>query len=154
MGSSEGAAMDELDEGIDLMIARDLIEVVPRIMHRVRTAMRTMAKGQMTIAQMRILARLYQDVYTMTYLAEWQGVSPPAMSKMIDVLEKKQWVERVPHSHDRRQVGLKLTAEGKKVFLSLRKGAKARMAETLTSLPEAEKALLLQAFKVLSALYN
>jgi DNA-binding MarR family transcriptional regulator len=146
--------MDELEESLDLMIAKDLMEVVPRIMHRVRAAMRSNAKGQMTVAQLRILARLYQDVFTITYLAEWQGVSAPAMSKMIDVLEKKQWVERVPHSHDRRQVGLKLTAEGKKVFLSVRKGAKARMAETLVSLPEAEKTLLLQAFKVLSTLYS
>ena len=146
--------MDELEESLDLMIAKDFIEVVPRIMHRVRVAMRSMAKGQMTVAQLRILARLYQDVFTITYLAEWQGVSAPAMSKMVDVLEKKQWVERVPHSHDRRQVGLKLTAEGKKVFLSVRKGAKARVAETLTSLPEAEKTLVLQAFKVLSTLYT
>lgn len=146
--------MEELEESLDLMIARDLIEVVPRVMHRVRASMRSMAKGQMTIAQMRILARLNHDVYTITYLAEWQGVSAPAMSKMIDVLEKKQWVERVPHSHDRRQVGLRLTAEGKKVFLNLRKAAKARMAESLRSVSEAEKTLLLQAFKVLSALYN
>lgn len=146
--------MDELEESLDFVIAKDLIEVVPRIMHRVRAAMRSMAKGQMTIAQMRILARLYQDVYTITYLAEWQGVSAPAMSKMVDVLEKKQWVERVPHSHDRRQVGLRLTAEGKKVFLSLRKATKVRMAETLQAVPEAEKTLLLQAFKVLGALYN
>ena len=101
--------------------------------------MRSMAKGQMTIAQLRILARLYQDVYTITYLAEWQGVSAPAMSKMVDVLEKKKWVERVPHSHDRRQVGLRLTAEGKKVFLNLRKAAKARMAETLHSVSEDRK---------------
>jgi DNA-binding MarR family transcriptional regulator len=146
--------MDELEDSIDLLIARDLIEVVPRIMHRVRAAMRTMAKGQMTIAQLRILARLHHDVFTITYLAEWQGVSAPAMSKMIDVLEKKLWVERIPHSHDRRQVGLKLTAEGRKVFLNIRKSAKARMAETLHLVPESEKALLIQAFKVLAGLYN
>jgi DNA-binding MarR family transcriptional regulator len=142
------------EESMDLAIARELIDVVPKVMHRIRFAMRSLAKGQMTIAQLRILARLYQDNYTITDLSEWQGVSAPAMSKMIDILEKKAWVERVPNSQDRRQVGLRLTPEGKKIFLNLRKSTRARMAERVNLLSEADKAVVNQALKILGNIYT
>jgi DNA-binding MarR family transcriptional regulator len=142
------------DESPDLTLAKELIETVPRIMHRIRGLMRSQAKGQMTIAQLRILARLYQDVYTITDLAEWQGVSAPAMSKMVDVLEKKAWLERIAHTHDRRQVGLKLTAEGKKFFLSLRKMSRLKMAEQIVGISDSDKAVVRQALKILGEIYN
>lgn len=147
--------MNEIeDESIDLALARELIETVPRIMHRIRSLMRTQAKGQMTIAQLRILARLYHDIYTITDLAEWQGVSAPAMSKMVDVLEKKAWLERIAHTHDRRQVGLKLTAEGKKYFLNLRKTSRIKMAEQIEKMTDSDKTVVRQALKILGGIYN
>jgi DNA-binding MarR family transcriptional regulator len=142
------------DSSFELMIARELIEVVPRVMHRIRGLMRSQAKGQMTIAQLRILARLNQDVYTVTDLSEWQGVSAPAMSKMVDILEKKAWLERIPHSHDRRQVGLRLTAEGKRYFLNLRKSSRLRMAEYIEKIPDSEKEIINQALKILGRIYS
>jgi DNA-binding MarR family transcriptional regulator len=142
------------DENADLALARELIETVPRIMHRIRGLMRSQAKGQMTIAQLRILARLYQDIYTITELAEWQGVSAPAMSKMVDVLEKKAWLERITHTHDRRQVGLKLTAEGKKYFLNLRKMSRIKMAEQIVKISDSDKSVVRQALKILGEIYN
>ena len=48
-----------------------------------------MAKPQLTIAQLRILAKLNQALFTVSEMAEWQGVSAPAMSKMVGILEKR-----------------------------------------------------------------
>jgi DNA-binding MarR family transcriptional regulator len=145
---------EQVEESFDLLIAREMIDIVPRVMHRIRGLMRNQAKGQMTIAQLRILARLNQEVFTITGLAEWQGVSPPAMSKMVDILEKKAWIERIPHANDRRQVGLRLTPEGKKYFLSLRKSTRVKMAEQIEKLSESDKTTINQALKILSQIYN
>jgi DNA-binding MarR family transcriptional regulator len=141
-------------ESAEMMLVRELAETFPLLMSRIRATMRNNAKGQMTVAQLRILGSLYQESRTVTDLAEWQGVSAPAMSKMVDVLEKKGWIERGVHSQDRRQVGLKLTSEGRKRFLDLRKQSQIRIAERLAKASDSDKQLIRQALTVLNTMYR
>src|SRR5436309_15498172 len=49
-------------------------------------------------------------------LAAHERVSPPAMTKHVDRLERDGLVERTPSADDRRRVGLTLTDEGQRVL--------------------------------------
>src|SRR5581483_2964159 len=53
-------------------------------------------------------------------LATRQRVSPPAMTKHVDRLERDGLVERTQSEADRRRVGLTLTAEGQRLLRRVR----------------------------------
>lgn len=142
------------DESFELEIARELLEVVPRIMRRVRTEMRATAKPQLTIAQLRILAKLYRGGSTITDLSDWQGVSAPAMSKMVGILEGRNLVQRAVQSQDRRHVSVTLTEEGRKTFLSIRKVVRVKIADQIRSVPDSEKEVIFKALEILGKIYD
>lgn len=137
------------DEPFEFQVAKDLLESIPRIMARIRTEMRAMAKPQLTIPQLRILAKLNQSESSISEMAEWQGVSAPAMSKMVGILEGRGFARRVTKTNDRRQVTVSLTDEGRRTFLSIRKAVRGKMAERIRTLPDSKKQLISDAIKVL-----
>jgi DNA-binding MarR family transcriptional regulator len=104
---------------IDARVAQEIIDTLPAFMHWFRSEMRKLARPALTIAQLRILTKLYQSPKTMTELIEIQGVSAPAISKMITTLEKRDLVERVQINKDRRLVGIQLTQKGRNIYLSI-----------------------------------
>jgi DNA-binding MarR family transcriptional regulator len=77
-----------------------------------------------TAAQYVILVRL-ADAETGPAARLCKGVSydPGAMTRMIDRLEKKGLVRRVPCPDDRRKLNLELTAEGKAMYPKVVAGA-------------------------------
>jgi DNA-binding MarR family transcriptional regulator len=145
---------DKEEDSAEFSLATELDETLSRLTHEIKYLMRSQARGEMTVSQLQILARLYQDPCTITDLASHQGVSPPAMSKMVDVLEKKLWVERVTDPKDRRHVGVQLTAEGKKQFMGLGKKSRIQVAEQFRKISDSEKAIVAKALKILSEFYK
>lgn len=72
---------------------------------------------EVTSAQFAILANLLNfDVNSACELCERLNYDRGAMSRMIDRLEKKGLIRRVPMAHTRRTVALEVTAEGKAAF--------------------------------------
>jgi DNA-binding MarR family transcriptional regulator len=67
-------------------------------------------------------------------LAALEGISPAGMSGHVDRLERANMVERAPHAHDRRRVGLHVTAEGHRVLRLVRSRRTAWLAERLKDL--------------------
>src|SRR6185437_6731369 len=127
------------EETLEIETAREMLDVIPRVMRHVRTGMREMAAPQLTIPQMRTLAHLSREPNTVSELAEWLGVSAPAMSKMVAILERRGLVQRSSQKQDRRQVILTATEEGKKLHQSMRRGVRLQIAEKLKALPDPEK---------------
>ena len=84
--------------------ARRLFELGPRIARRIRGTMRRLPSGRLTLPQYRILAHVEGGRGCASELCEIQGVSLPAMSRMVDTLVKKGLVERHSNRQDRRQV--------------------------------------------------
>jgi DNA-binding MarR family transcriptional regulator len=71
-------------------------------------------------------------------LATRQRVSPPAMTKHVDRLERDGLVTRTPNEDDRRRVGLALTDEGQRLLRRVRSRRTAWLAQRLSGLePEA-----------------
>ncbi|HEY8029644.1 MAG TPA: MarR family transcriptional regulator [Gaiellaceae bacterium] len=75
-------------------------------------------------------------------LAARQRVSPPAITKHVDRLERDGLVERTQSQADRRRVGLTLTAEGQRLLRRVRSRRTAWLAQRLERLDAAELAAI------------
>lgn len=75
-------------------------------------------------------------------LAARQRVSPPAMTKHVDRLERDGLVERTQSESDRRRVGLTLTAEGQRLLRRVRSRRTAWLAQRLEGLDAADLAAI------------
>ena len=75
-------------------------------------------------------------------LASRERVSPPAMTKHVDRLERDGLVDRTPSDEDRRRVGLTLTTEGHRVLRRVRSRRTAWLASRLRELDERELAAI------------
>jgi len=85
-------------------------------------------------------------------LAARERVSPPAMTKHVDRLERDGLVARTPSAEDRRRVGLSLTDEGQRVLRRVRSRRTAWLATRLGELSPAELAAVEAAVEPLSHL--
>jgi DNA-binding MarR family transcriptional regulator len=71
-------------------------------------------------------------------LAAEEGISAPAMSGHVDRLERAGLLERVRSTHDRRRVGLRLTAEGERLMRRVRARRTTWLANRLQALEPSE----------------
>ena len=75
-------------------------------------------------------------------LAARERVSPPAMTRHVDRLERDGLVDRTPSNDDRRRVGLTLTPDGHRVLRRVRSRLTAWLASRLRELDERELAAI------------
>jgi len=87
-------------------------------------------------------------------LAANERVSPPAMTKHVDRLERDGLVTRTPSADDRRRIGLRLTEEGQRVLRRIRSRRTAWLASRLRGLDPDELAAVEAAIGPLSQLLN
>ena len=73
-------------------------------------------------------------------LADRERVSPPAMTKHVDRLERDGLVARTQSAEDRRRVGVSLTEEGQRVLRRVRSRRTAWLAQRLRGLSPEELA--------------
>jgi len=85
-------------------------------------------------------------------LAREEGISAPSLSGHIDRLEAVGLLRRVRSTHDRRRVGLELTAEGRTLLRRVRARRTTWLAERLATLADDEHERLEGALPALRAL--
>ena len=98
-----------------LAAARELLHVVMLVMRTVAADMRR-EPGAVAPAQMGTLMKVSMAPCTMSSLARHQAVSLPTVSKSVDMLVRRGWLERWIDKHDRRQTMVRLTHQGRKVL--------------------------------------
>ena len=128
--------------------ARGLLEVVMLVMRTVAADMRKSSKP-LAPAQMGSLMRIAAAPCTMSELARYQAVSLPTMSKSVDMLVRRGWVERWIDKQDRRQTMARLTPSGKKMLTHIKQRTEQQVARTLVPLTAAERAQLVSTLNVL-----
>jgi DNA-binding MarR family transcriptional regulator len=133
-------------------IASQVFALIPTLMQQIRRELRVAAQADLTVPQFRILARLDNKSTNHKDLADWIGVSLPAISRMITLLEKKNFVVRDRQTTDRRNIQLKLTEEGLHFFRDCRKTAQRSFARKHSALSHLEKERLNKALQILGAL--
>jgi DNA-binding MarR family transcriptional regulator len=87
-------------------------------------------------------------------LAARERVSPPAMTKHVDRLERDGLVERKPSEDDRRRVGIRLTEDGQRLLRRVRSRRTAWLAQRLGELDEHALAAIAAAVEPLAQLLH
>ncbi len=137
----------------DTELARQLLDVIPTAMRAIRCELRKSAGCDLTIPQIRILIQLARHTATNRQMAEWQSVSAPAMTRMVDGLVQRGLVERLREGADRREVQLRLTPEGRSRLDAAMGAAQMRFAGRIATLQPADKAVLGKGLAVLEQMF-
>jgi DNA-binding MarR family transcriptional regulator len=90
-------------------------------------------------SQWATLRRIARGPCTMSDVARHKGVSLPTISKSVDMLVKRGWVERFVDDTDRRQTLVRLTPAGRRVLADCRRRVEESLELRLAELPEADR---------------
>ncbi len=118
----------------DTESARQILDVIPRTMRIIRTELRALAKSELTVPQFRILAHLTEGSLNNGQLADIQGVSVAAMSRMVEGLVRRELLDRSVGLTDRRQTVLALTPKGRETMDRITKAVQKSLAERISKL--------------------
>jgi DNA-binding MarR family transcriptional regulator len=128
--------------------ARGLLDVVMLVMRTVAADMRKSPRP-LAPAQMGSLMRIATGPCTMSELARFQSVSLPTISKSVDMLVRRGWVERWIDKQDRRQTMAQLTPSGKKMLAHIKQRTERQVTRTLAPLSPPERVQLVVALNIL-----
>jgi DNA-binding MarR family transcriptional regulator len=116
----------------------ELIDVVSLVTQAFWAELRR--SGQtIEMSQWSTLKRIDRAPCTVSELARYKGVGLPTISKSIDMLVKRGWVERWVDKSDRRQTLVRLTPAGRKLLTTFRKALESFLDSRLASLTAAER---------------
>lgn len=93
-------------------------------------------------SQWSTLRRIARSPCTMSELARHKGVGLPTISKSVEMLVRRGWVERWVDKSDRRQTMIRLTAPGRRILVDCRRALETFLDERLASLSAAERKAL------------
>lgn len=144
---SEFAAGDEC--------AGIVLDVVPPISRVIRKMMRQHRLAELSVPQFRALGLLsFAPQASLSCVADYIGSSLPAASRMVDGLVAKKLVARKECCHDRRQISLVLTPQGRSAFLESRQAAQRQLTERLAGLSEEKKKGVTEAMRCLGEIFG
>lgn len=134
-------------------LAQRTLDVIPPIMRFIRSEMRGAVEGELTVPQFRTMVQLFaHGPMTNGALAERQGVSVAAMSRMVDSLVDKGLVKRGP-GEDRREVRIVPTKSGETIYQAARGAVRKVLAERFAGLGEKERTKIVEALDLLVGLF-
>ena len=129
--------------------AQELLHVVMLVMRSVSAEMRC-SRGHLGPTQMGSLMKIAAGPCTLTDLARHKAVSLPTISKSVDMLVRRGWVERWADKRDRRQTLIRLTVAGRRTLATIRRRAERHVAERLSPLTAAQCSQLMLVMKRLT----
>ncbi len=109
------------------------------------------ATTQLTVPQFFTLRLLAASELTVTELARSLHVSMPTVTQSADSLVAKGLVERYTDDRDRRQVKMRITAQGLALMEKCRRPVDAYFARLLSALPEERHRELAEALEAVNA---
>ncbi len=135
--------------------AWDVLETVPVAMRYIHCYARVRRLGGLSLVQLRALGFLSRArKASLSAVAEYLGLSLPALSRLIDGLVKKQLVERRIGSTDRRQVALTPTARGLRRLEAARAQMHQHLTAALRTLSPGERTALEEGLQVLHRVFQ
>lgn len=139
----------------ELETATYLIDTVPLIMRALRSEIRSRRPVEFSVPQFRVLAFLHRNEgATLSDVANHIGLMRPTMSKMVDSLVRRGWVNRQTLAEDRRYMKLRLTRRGTATIESARDVTRGRLAELLKAISPEEQSHIDQAMKTLQRVFS
>ncbi len=138
------------DAGSAKSCAGEILDAVPVVLQFIRAQMRRHSRSDLSVPQFRTLVFLDRSPgSSLSTLAEFLGLSPPATSRLVEGLVRKRYVVRRTPSGNRRIVALALSTNGRKSVRIARRAAETRLAEVIASLPARECAAMQRSLRIL-----
>ena len=119
-----------------------------RLVNRVRVELidaldRELARFDISAAQLIVLASVaYKEADSAARLCKSISYDPGAMTRMIDRLEQKGLVRRIPNPEDRRATNLEMTSAGKALYPQLLAAKETVQAQFVRGFSEEEVRML------------
>jgi DNA-binding MarR family transcriptional regulator len=135
--------------------AHAIIEVVPPIVQALRVQMRAQRSHDLSVPQFRTLAYIRNHpCCSLTAVAEFIGLTLPAMSTLVNGLVEQGLVQREIDPADRRRVLLTVTDAGIAMHRRALDGAEAWLAARVASLTDDQRTAVLAAMAALGPLFS
>src|SRR5262245_13371318 len=123
------------------------------LMRSVSAHLRQTSSKPLAPAQLGTLLKIGAGPCTLSELARHQAVSLPTVSRSVDMLVRRGWVERTVDDTDRRQTLLGLTEQGRDKLADVKARAEAHIAAKLASMTVADRAELATAMGLLASVF-
>jgi DNA-binding MarR family transcriptional regulator len=105
--------------------------------------------GTVTVPQCVVLQKLLEGAeQDVSGLAAFVGVTNGAMTRLLDGLERRGFVERVRDTDDRRRVTIELTRSGREEASRLRRLTEAAVGAVLARIPKSKHAQILESARL------
>ena len=118
-------------------LSYSIAQLLPNVIQGVHIGF--LAKMKLTHTQFFVLVAIHsQGRPAMRTLSKNMQVSMPTMTGIIERLVEAQYVKRIAHAEDRRQVLVELTSQGQSVISEFQKAAMRRWQQVLTALNHKE----------------
>lgn len=135
--------------------ARQVLEVVPIVMHTIRAEFRSQRSRDLSVAQFRTLAYIKNNNgASLSSLAAHIGLTLPSMSKLIDGLVSRGLVTRDSDPEDRRKICLCLTSAGKNELEAAYEHTQAFLADKISSLAKEDLDTVSHSMRILKSLFT
>lgn len=112
---------------------------------------RILTRMELTLPQYALLNELgHSGSIPMTRASEELRLTKPAVTHLVDQLEKRKLIKRVPHATDRRISLLKIEPKGKKLVQTVQSKILQFLLKTLGEFSSAERASIIRFYEKLS----
>lgn len=132
-----------------------VLETIPALMRSMHGMIRHWSNHSdesPTIGQFRLLKMLACRPHSLGELAATHHVTPSTMSRSVDVLVRRAWVERQSDPNDRRQLILKLTTEGESIHTTMEQHSRDALVQMMEQLDPNERARLYDGLAILQGM--
>ena len=89
------------------------------------------------------------ELLTQNALAQRLGLEKSTVSRLVGILERREWITRSRSQHDARAMELRLTHVGQRAAVQLAKARQAKFTRLVAALPEAERKRVIEALGLL-----
>lgn len=145
-----GAATTSKAHEADGLGAARLRIAVARLSRRLRP---TEAAGPLTTTEVDVLvAAERQGPIRLSDLANFAGLNPTMLSRLVARLEQAELLRRLPSEGDRRVCRVETTPSGRRLLARIRAERDDALSRRLRDLDEADRAVLIEALPVLEEL--
>ena len=135
-------------------LASKLVEVIPLVMRAIRSHMRANRSLDLSVPQYRALGFVVRHPgVSLSQVAEHQGLTLGAASRLVDGLVTRGLVERRASTEDRRFVTLLVLPSGESTLAQARQRTEQAIARMLAALPAADQEIILRAMEPLRAVF-
>ena len=135
--------------------AREVLDVVPAVMRPLRQQMRSHRAAGLSIPQFRALCFVERyDGASLSAVADHLDLSLPTVSRMVNGLVERGYMQRRSSVDDRRHVSLSLRAKGQAVMRQARSATQDFLADKFQYLTAAQREALCTAMHALRDVFQ